>query len=59
MIKIWSSLCKSWSCLFRPTDVDELRGDASKARRELKWKPKTSFKQLVKEMMVSDLKEIW
>jgi len=44
---------------FRPTDVDELRGDASKARRELKWKPKTSFKQLVKEMMVSDLKEIW
>jgi len=44
---------------FRPTDVDELRGDAAKARRELKWKPKTSFKQLVKEMMVSDLKEIW
>ena len=43
---------------FRPTDVDELRGDAAKARRELKWKPKTSFKELVKEMMVSDLKEI-
>ena len=42
---------------FRPTDVDELRGDAAKARRELKWKPKTSFKQLVKEMMVSDLKK--
>ena len=29
---------------FRPTDVDELRGDASKARKHLKWKPKTSFK---------------
>ena len=43
---------------FRPTDVDELRGDSSKAKRELKWKPKTSFKQLVKEMMESDLKEI-
>tara|TARA_B100001996_G_scaffold90045_1_gene66800 strand:- start:629 stop:1663 length:1035 start_codon:yes stop_codon:yes gene_type:complete len=43
---------------FRPTDVDELRGDASKARRELGWKPKTNFKDLVKEMMVSDLKEI-
>ncbi len=43
---------------FRPTDVDELRGDASKARRDLKWKPKTSFKGLVKEMMISDLKEI-
>ena len=43
---------------FRPTDVNELRGDASKARRELKWKPKTNFKQLVAEMMKSDLKEI-
>ena len=43
---------------FRPTDVDELRGDSSKAKRELKWKPKTSFKQLVSEMMESDLKEI-
>ena len=43
---------------FRPTDVDELRGDSSKAKRELKWKPKTSFKQLVREMMESDLKEI-
>ena len=43
---------------FRPTDVDELRGDSSKARRELNWKPKTSFKKLVSEMMQSDLKEI-
>tara|TARA_B100001250_G_scaffold414111_1_gene450740 strand:+ start:1423 stop:2454 length:1032 start_codon:yes stop_codon:yes gene_type:complete len=43
---------------FRPTDVHELRGDASKAKRELKWKPKTDFKSLVKEMIVSDLKEI-
>ncbi len=43
---------------FRPTDVDELRGDPSKAKRELKWKPKTSFKELIKEMMVSDLKQI-
>ena len=43
---------------FRPTDVDELRGDSSKARRELNWKPKTTFQELVKEMMISDLKEI-
>ena len=43
---------------FRPTEVDELRGDSSKARRELNWKPKTSFKKLVGEMMESDLKEI-
>ncbi len=43
---------------FRPTDVNELRGDPSKARRELKWKPRTSFKELVKEMMLSDFEEI-
>ena len=43
---------------FRPTEIDELRGDYSKAKRELKWKPKTSFKTLVKEMMISDLNEI-
>ena len=43
---------------FRPTDVHELRGDASKARRELKWKPSIKFKDLVKEMMISDLQEI-
>ncbi len=40
---------------FRPTDVKELRGDFSKAKRELNWKPKTSFKELVKEMMAADL----
>jgi GDPmannose 4,6-dehydratase len=43
---------------FRPTEIDELRGDSSKARKELKWKPKTNFKELVKEMMISDLEEI-
>ncbi len=43
---------------FRPTEVNELRGDASKAKRELKWRPKTDFRTLVKEMMISDLKEI-
>ena len=41
---------------FRPTEVHELRGDAKKAKRELGWSPKTNFKQLVKEMMESDLK---
>ena len=43
---------------FRPTDINELRGDPGKARKELKWKPKTTFKQLVKEMMSADLKEL-
>ncbi len=40
---------------YRPTEVDFLRGDASKAERQLGWKPKTSFKQLVTLMMESDL----
>jgi GDPmannose 4,6-dehydratase len=40
---------------FRPTEVDLLVGDASKAREKLGWKPKTSFTQMVKEMVASDL----
>src|SRR3982075_4184704 len=35
---------------FRPTEVDELIGDASKARAKLGWKPKTNVAELVKEM---------
>src|SRR5882757_6389487 len=41
---------------FRPTEVDLLIGDSSKARAKLGWKPKTSFAQLVKEMVAGDLK---
>jgi GDPmannose 4,6-dehydratase len=40
---------------FRPTEVDLLVGDASKAQQKLGWKPKTTFKQLVKEMVAGDL----
>jgi GDPmannose 4,6-dehydratase len=40
---------------FRPTEVDLLIGDPSKAREKLGWKPKTTFKELVKEMMAGDL----
>ena len=54
--KTKKTLVKIDPIYFRPTDIKELRGDSSKARKELKWKPKTSFKQLVEEMMVSDLK---
>ena len=42
---------------FRPTEVHELRGDASKAKRDLKWKPETSFKKLVKDMVQFDINE--
>jgi len=40
---------------FRPTEVESLVGDPSKARRKLGWKPKTSFRELVAEMARSDL----
>lgn len=41
--------------LFRPHEVPHLRGDASKARRVLGWKPKHTFDDLVKMMYESDL----
>jgi len=40
---------------FRPTEVDLLIGDSSKARQKLGWAPKTSFAELVKEMVAADL----
>lgn len=40
---------------FRPAEVDVLRGDASKALRELGWKPKITFAALVKTMVDADL----
>ena len=41
---------------FRPTEVETLLGDASKAKEKLNWSPKISFNQLVKEMVKEDLK---
>jgi GDPmannose 4,6-dehydratase len=41
---------------FRPTEVDFLCGDASKARKKLGWAPKVSFPELVKMMVEHDLK---
>jgi GDPmannose 4,6-dehydratase len=42
---------------FRPTEVQELLGDASKARRKLGWKPRITFQELVCEMVEADLNE--
>lgn len=41
---------------FRPTEVDLLLGDATKARKQLGWKPEYSLKDLVEDMMKSDIK---
>jgi GDPmannose 4,6-dehydratase len=41
---------------FRPTEVDLLVGDASKAREKLNWLPKHNLKSLIAEMIMADLK---
>jgi GDPmannose 4,6-dehydratase len=40
---------------FRPSEVDDLRGDAAKARAKLGWTPRTTFRELVSMMVASDM----
>jgi GDPmannose 4,6-dehydratase len=42
----------------RPAEVDHLVGDASKARRQLGWAPRTSFKELIEMMVDADLERL-
>jgi GDPmannose 4,6-dehydratase len=42
---------------FRPTEVDELRGDPSRARRALGWEARTTFDGLVRIMLEADLRD--
>ena len=51
----WHDLVEVDKSLFRPTDIEELIGDSSKARKQLGWKPKMSFNELVKVMVEHDL----
>ena len=51
-------LVKIDSRYFRPTEVDVLQGDASKAQQELGWRAETTFTELVAEMVSSDLELI-
>jgi len=42
----------------RPSDVDDLRGDTTKARTQLDWRPRVSFEQLVRMMVDADLERL-
>ena len=42
---------------YRPTEVSELLGDASKAREKLGWEPVTSFEEMIAEMVEADMEE--
>lgn len=50
----WKKYVKSDPKFFRPAEVDLLIGDASKAEKQLGWKPKVTFKELVKIMVDAD-----
>jgi GDPmannose 4,6-dehydratase len=52
----WKRYVEIDSRYFRPTEVDLLLGDSSKARRVLGWKPRVGFKELVRMMVDSDLR---
>jgi GDPmannose 4,6-dehydratase len=52
----WNKYVKIDNSYFRPSEVDSLVGDASKAERVLNWKPKTKWKQLAEIMVDADTK---
>ena len=54
----WKSYIKQDPRFMRPAEVDVLLGDSSKAYKSLKWKPKTSFEDLVKIMVNKDIERI-
>ena len=51
----WKDLIEIDESVTRPTDIDELVGDFSKARKQLNWTPKIGFKELVKMMVDHDI----
>jgi GDPmannose 4,6-dehydratase len=54
----WQKYVVTDEALFRPAEVNELLGDASKARRVLKWEPKVTFNKLVDIMVEADLAQL-
>jgi GDPmannose 4,6-dehydratase len=55
-IKDWSQYVVKDEKFFRPAEVDVLRGDASKAKAILGWKPKTTFQEMIEKMVQNDIK---
>jgi GDPmannose 4,6-dehydratase len=53
----WQQYVKIDPRYFRPSEVDLLLGDASKAREKLGWQPRTSFEELVRLMVDADWEE--
>ena len=54
----WKQYVAIDASYFRPTEVDYLLGDNSKAKKKLKWKPKVDFKSLVRMMVDADMKSV-
>ncbi|MBA7703958.1 GDP-mannose 4,6-dehydratase [subsurface metagenome] len=54
----WKKYVNTDSKYFRPTDVDLLVADATKAKQKLSWKPKVKFRDLVKIMIDADMRAI-
>ena len=54
----WSKHVKQDQKFMRPAEVDILLGDSKKAKSKLGWQPKTSFQELVKIMVASDIKKL-
>ena len=52
----WTSYVKQDTRYMRPADVFYLRGDSTRARKELGWKPKTSFSEMISKMVQNDIK---
>ena len=53
----WSNHVKQDPRFVRPAEIDILCGDSTKAKKKLGWKPKTSFEDMVRRMVVNDIKK--
>ena len=58
LLFLWSKIIIIDKKFFRPSEVNTLKGNYQKAKRELKWKPQITLKQLVNEMVTFELKSL-